>query len=110
MHQGSVLPPLLLAVMVYVVTELARDGERSLLLYADDLVMMSEIIEGLRNMFLISKYAFWSKDLKVNHGNTKVMVSGGITKNGLSTSNVDPCGVCSLSVKTKSVLCVQCGR
>ena len=37
------------------------------------------------------------------------MVSGGITKDGMSTSKVDPCGVCSLRVKTNSVLCLQCG-
>ena len=39
---------------------------------------------------------------------TKVVVSGGITKDGMSKSNVDPCGVCSLRVKANSVLCVQC--
>ena len=38
------------------------------------------------------------------------MVSSGITKDGLSKSNVAPCGVCSLRVKAHSVLCVQCGR
>ena len=37
------------------------------------------------------------------------MVSSGITKDGLSKSKVDPCGVCSLRVKANSVLCVQCG-
>ena len=39
-------------VMVNVVIELARDGSLSELLYADDLVLMSETIEGLRNKFL----------------------------------------------------------
>ena len=40
------------------------------------------------------------KDLKVNLGNTKVIVSGGITKDGMSKSKVDPCGVCSMRGKT----------
>ena len=40
----------------------------------------------------------------------KVMVSSGITKDGLYKSKVDPCGVCSLRVKANSVLCVQCGK
>ena len=40
----------------------------------------------------------------------KVMVSCGITQDGLSNSKVEPCGVCSLRVKASSVLCVQCGR
>ena len=34
-----------------------------------------------------------------------MMVSGCITKNGLSKSKVDPCGVCSLRVKANSLLC-----
>ena len=52
MHQGSVLSPFLFAVVVDVVTEFAREGALYELLYADDLVLMSETIEGLRNKFL----------------------------------------------------------
>ena len=65
---------------------------------------MSEIIEGLRNKFLKLKEAIVSKSLKVNLGKTKLMVYGGITKNGMSKSKVDPCGVCSLRVKASSVI------
>ena len=36
MHQGSVLSPFLLALVVDVVTEFARKGALSQLLYADD--------------------------------------------------------------------------
>ena len=36
-----------------------------------------------------------SKGLKVNLGKTKLMVCGGITKDGMSNSYVDPCGVFS---------------
>ena len=36
------------AVVVDVVTKLAKDGELCELLYADDLVLMSETTEGLR--------------------------------------------------------------
>ena len=38
--------------VVDVVTELARDGALSELLYADNLVLMSDTIEELRNKFL----------------------------------------------------------
>ena len=49
MHQGSVLSTFLIAMVVDVVTEFAREVVLSLLLHADDLVQM---MEGLRNMFL----------------------------------------------------------
>ena len=68
----------------------------------------TETMTGLRNKFLKWKNGFESKGLKVNFRNTKVMVSGGITKDGMSKSKVDPCGVCSLRIKANSVLCVQC--
>ena len=57
--------------MVDVVTELARDGGLSELLYADDLDLMSETIEGLRDKFFQWKEAFESKGLKANLGKTK---------------------------------------
>ena len=80
------------------------------LLYADDLILISEAMEDHRNNFLQWKEAFESKGLKVNLGKLRIMVSGGITKDGMSKGKVDPCRVCSLSVKTNSALCVQCGK
>ena len=109
-HQGSVLLPFLLAVVVDVVTEFAREGALGELLYAIDLVLMSEINEGPMNKFLKRKEAYESKDLIVNLGKTRIMVSGCITKDSLSKTNVDPCGVCNLRVKANSVFCVQCGK
>ena len=50
-QQGSVLSPLF-AMVVDVVTEYAIEGALSELLYADDLVLMNETIERLRNKFL----------------------------------------------------------
>ena len=41
-HQGSVLSPFLFAVVVDAVTGFDREGAQSELLYADDLVVMSE--------------------------------------------------------------------
>ena len=109
MHQASVLS-CFFAVMVDVVTQFARECMLSELLYADDFLLMSEAIYGLRNKFLKWKEAFESKGLKVYLGKTKVMVSGGITKDGLSKSKDDPSGVCSLREEANSVLCVQCSK
>ena len=65
--------------MVDVITEFVGDCALSELLYADDIVLMSETIEGLRDKFLKWKEAFESKCLNVNFGETKAMVSSGIT-------------------------------
>ena len=47
--------------VVDVVTEFAREGALGELLCADNLVLMSETIEGLRNKFLKWKEPFESK-------------------------------------------------
>ena len=63
------------AVVVGAFTELVREGVLSELLCADDLALMSEIIEGLRNKFLKWKVIIESEGLKVNVWKTNVMVS-----------------------------------
>ena len=97
MRQESVLSPFYAVVVD--VTEFPRDDVVNELLYADDLVLMSEIIEGLRNKFIKWKEAFERKGLKVNLEKTRIMVSSSssssITNDGLSKSKVDPCGFCS---------------
>ena len=80
------------------------------LVYAEDFVLMSETIEGLRNKPVIWKEAFESMGMTVNLGKTKVMVSGGITKDGMFKRKVYPCWVSSLTVKADSVLCLQCDK
>ena len=60
--------------MVDVVAELTGKGVLSKLLYADDIVLMSETILGLRNRFLEWKEAFVSNGLKVNLWKTNVIV------------------------------------
>ena len=96
------------ALVVDIVTEFFVDVMLSELLYADGIVLMSEAIQELRDKFLKLKEACESEGLKVILGKPKVSCS--ITKNGLSKSKVDPCGVCSLGVKASSVLCLQCGE
>ena len=65
------------------------EGALSELLYADDLVLMNETIEGLTNKFLKWKESFENKGLKVDLGKTAVVVSG-VTIDGMSKSKVDP--------------------
>ena len=63
---------------------------------------MNETIEGLGSRFLKWKEAFESKGLQVNLGKPKVMASGSISRDSMSNSKVDPCGVCSLTVMAAS--------
>ena len=107
MHQVCVLSTFIFAVVVDVVTEFARESALSKLLYSDDLVLVSETIEGLRNKLLKWKEAFENKAVKVSIAK---MVSGGITKDGMPKSEVDQGRICSLRAKANSVLCLQCGR
>ena len=51
MHQGSVISPLIFAIVVDVVIEHAREGLLNEILYADDLVLISESLEDLRERF-----------------------------------------------------------
>ena len=46
-HQRSVLSPLLFAIVVHVTTENASRGVANKLLYADNLVLMSETMKDL---------------------------------------------------------------
>ena len=61
-------------------------------------ILMTYSVSWTIKRFMIKfrklKEAFEIKGLHVNIGKTKVIVSGGITKNGLSKSRVYPCGVC----------------
>ena len=88
----SVLSPLLFAIVVDVITKNARRGVVNELLYADDLVLMSETTEELKERLWNSKDALESKGIKVNTRKTKVMVSG--SEGELFKSKIDPCGVC----------------
>ena len=107
-HQGSVLSPLLFAIVVDVITENARRGVINELLYTDNLVIMSENMKDLKERFWNWKDALESRGLKVNTKKTKLMVSG--SEGELFKSKIDPCGVCGRRVMANSVLCTKCGN
>ena len=105
-HQGSVLSPLIFAIVVDVVTEHAREELLNEILYPDDLVLMSESLEDLRERFQKWRRALEGKGLKVNVEKTKMMVSG--TEGEITSSKIDPCGVCGKRVGSNAVCCTQC--
>ena len=70
-HQGSVLGPLL---FIIVLEALSREFCCSL--YADDLVIITESLEGCVRRLLTWKEAMEKKGLRVNAGKTKIMICG----------------------------------
>ena len=60
------MSPLLFAIVVDVITENSRRGVVNELLYADDLILMSETVEDLKERFWNWENALESKGLKVN--------------------------------------------
>ena len=73
--QVGVLSPLLFAIAVDVLSENTREGMMNEILYSDDLVLMSESMENLKEKFLKWKEPFESKGLTVNFKKKIVMVS-----------------------------------
>ena len=67
-HQGSMLSLLIFKIMD---AENVRNGLMSEMLNADDLVLTTETMEGLREKFWKWKEALESKGLKVHLGKTK---------------------------------------
>ena len=73
LHQGSVLSPLLFAVVMYVDSSDARNCLPSELLYADVLVRMAPRMEQLGIRVAEWRSSLLNKGLKVNAGKSKVM-------------------------------------
>ena len=104
--QGSVLSPLIFGIVVDVVTEHARKGLLNKILYEDDLVLMSERLDDLRERLQRWRSALEDKGLKVNVGKTKMMVRR--TEGEITSSKIDPCGICGKTVGSNAVCCAQC--
>ena len=86
-----------------------RTGTPWELLYADDLVISAETEEGLKMKLSKWKTEIEVKDLRVNMGKTKIMVSG-VNLQTLKDSGEYPCSVCRKGVGSNSIYCGQITR
>ena len=104
-HRGSVLSPLLFAIVVDVVTNEIKEGMLQEILYVDNIVLIAESMAELHETFHGWKNALENKGLKVNLVKTKVMVSkiGQVTVR--PSSKKDPCGICGRKTMLNAVLC-----
>ena len=75
------------------------------ILYADDLVLMSETIEDVKEKFWNWKDALERRGLKVNTRKTKS--NSKLSEGKLFKSKIDPCGVCGRRLMANSVLCTK---
>ena len=105
MHEGSVLSPLIFVVVVDVVIEHAREGLLNEISYSDDLVLISESLDELRERFQRWRNALKDRGLKVNVGKTKMLLTG--TKEEIVLSKIDSCGVCARRVGSNTACCTQ---
>ena len=72
------------------------------LLYADNLILMAESEESLRDKIVKWKSGLEAKGLKMNTGKTKVMFSCSM-KDKLEEKGKWPCGVCKKGVGNNSI-------
>ena len=109
-HQGSVLSPLLFIIVMEALSREFRVGCPWELLYADDLVMISESLEDLKEKLRTWKQGLESKGLKVNVGKTKAMISRHDAPKSEIKSIKYPCGVCSKGTGSNSIFCTRCKK
>ena len=88
-HQGTILSPMVFAIVVDMVSENVRNGLMSEMLNTDDLVLTSKTMEGLRE-----KFWKWKEALEGE----------------VSVSKVDPFSICGKRVMANSELCVKCRK
>ena len=109
-HQGSILSPLLFAIVVDVVSKNIKEGMLQEILYADDIVLLAGSMAELQEKFYGWGSALQSKGLKVNLMKTKVMVSifGQVTVK--PSSMKDLCDLCGRKTMANAILCKSCGN
>ena len=106
-HQGSVLSPLLFAIVIGVLAKEMKEGTLQEILHADNIVLIVESMAELHDKFHLWNSALESEDLKVNMMKTKVMESkiGQVTVK--PSSKKDPYGICVGKTILIAVLCTS---
>ena len=101
-HQGSVLSPLLFIAVMEALSQEFRTGCPWELLYADDLVIVSESLEELTHKFQLWKQGMEAKGLRVNMTKTKYLCSRGNQSRQQIVSSKNLCGICYKGVGSNS--------
>ena len=108
LHQGSALSPVLFIIVMDRVCRKIRGGLPWELLYADDLALMAQDLDELRDKLRKWKRDMEAKGMRVNLGKTKVMWGGSDCRRDYGVKF--PCAVCDKGVGSNSILCEKCEK
>ena len=106
-QQGLVLSPLLFIIVLEALLREFRSGVPWEDLYADDLVIIAELLEECVRRLMTWKEAMEEKRLRVNAGKTKIMICG-MGLDLLQSSGEFPCTVCRIGECSNSIFCNGC--
>ena len=106
-HLGSVLSLLLFIIVLEALSREFRSGVPWEDLYADDLVIIAELLVEFVRRLLTWKEAMEKKGMRVNAGKTKIMICG-MRLDLLQSSGEFPCAICHTGVGSKSIFCNGC--
>ena len=108
-HQGSCLSPLLFTTVLEALPKEFCTGYPWENLCANNLVIVTELLEELQEKEILQKTSMEGKGLTsgIDMGKTKVLISGpGF--NLLQKPDKDPCAVCLKDIGTNSIFCGGC--
>ena len=106
-RQESVLSPLLFIIVLEALSRKCSEGLPWDLFYADDLALLAETENKLKEKLERWQKEMEAKGLRVNMGKTKIMhcqVKYGQAEN----SGKWPCGICKKGVEDNSIQCTAC--
>ena len=104
-YQGSILSPLLLAIVMDEVTRDIREGVVKELLYADDMILLGNSWEEVESRVRLKK-ALKTHGLKINVNKTTGVYTGG--KVVRMQTRIFPCSVCGNGVGRNPSQCTKC--
>ena len=108
-HQGALLSPPLFIIVMEALSREFKVGCPYELLYADDLVLMSETLEDLKEKLTIWKNNIEGKGLRVNVEKTKILCSRHNSE--VKSDPVKwPCSICHKGVGSNSIFCQSCNH
>jgi hypothetical protein len=99
----------LFKIVVEALSRNIREGLPYELLYADDLVIVADTFEMLKEKLSKWRTSMEDKGLRVNMGKTKVMRCRE-GEGQVKATGKYPCGVCMKGVGSNSIACTKCGK